>query len=47
MTNHRQLILKQRLASQKVSLKKALGGLMKARKVKQDQFGTELIDEEK
>ena len=31
----------------KGQFKKALGGLMKARKVKQDQFGTELIDEEK
>lgn len=31
----------------KGQFKKALGGLMRARKVKQDQFGTELIDEEK
>ena len=31
----------------KGQFKKALGGLMRARKVKQDQFGTELINEEK
>ena len=31
----------------RIEAKKALGGLMKARKVKQDQFGTELIDNEK
>ena len=30
----------------KGQFKKALGGLMKARKVKQDQFGTELIENE-